>query len=56
MDDNHSNTINMEEFKKGNNDYRLGLSADDIKLVFSYFDKTGDGCIDYDEFLREVRV
>ena len=46
----------MGEFKKACKDYRIGLSEEEIKAVFNHFDKRGDGTIDYEEFLREIRV
>ncbi len=46
----------MYEFKKAMNDYRVGFSEEDTKIAFNTFDKRGDGKIDYEEFLREVRV
>jgi Ca2+-binding EF-hand superfamily protein len=46
----------MYEFKKATDSYRVGLTDDEVKLAFGHFDKRGDGTIDYEEFLREVRV
>lgn len=46
----------MYEFKKAADSYRVGLSEDDVKIAFNTFDSRGDGQIDYEEFLREVRV
>lgn len=46
----------MYEFKKAMDSYRVGLSEDEIKLAFNNFDKRGDGTINYEEFLREIRV
>jgi Ca2+-binding EF-hand superfamily protein len=56
VDDNHTNTLDMEEFKKACRDYRIGLTDEEVKVAFNNFDKRGDGNIDYEEFLREVRV
>ncbi len=56
MDDNRSNSLDMYEFRKAAKDYRMGLTDEEIKVAFNNFDKRGDGLIDYEEFLREVRV
>lgn len=56
MDDNKTNSLDMEEFKKACKDYRIGLSEEEVKVVFNNFDKRGDGTINYEEFLREIRV
>jgi len=56
MDDNNSSSLNLDEFKKAVRDYRLGFNDEEVKLVFNCFDKTKNGQIDYEEFLREIRV
>ena len=55
VDDNNSQTVNFEEFKKVCKDFRSLLSEKQIKIVFDYFDKENSGEIDYDEFIRTVR-
>jgi Ca2+-binding EF-hand superfamily protein len=56
VDDDRSNNLDMYEFKKAAESYRMGLTEEEVKLAFKNFDKRGDGTIDYEEFLREVRV
>ena len=56
MDDNNSKSLDMYEFKKACDSYRIGLTDEDIKIAFDTFDKQGDGQINYEEFLREIRV
>jgi Ca2+-binding EF-hand superfamily protein len=46
----------MSEFRKAMNDYRVGLTDEEVKIAFNTFDKRGDGNIEYEEFLREARV
>src|SRR5690348_5307732 len=55
MDDDNSKALNFSEFKKASHDYQFGLSEEEIQKVFLAFDNTGNGQIDYEEFLREVR-
>lgn len=54
-DDNRSMSLDMEEFKKCVHDFRVGLKPNDSEKLFKIFDRTNDGAISYDEFLRGVR-
>lgn len=54
-DDNRSQDLDMDEFKKAIHDFRIGLSEDQSEKIFSVFDRDGSGSINYDEFLRGVR-
>ena len=54
-DDDDSKNLNMEEFKKAIHDFRVGLNPKDSEKLFGVFDRSGDGAIDYEEFLRGVR-
>lgn len=55
FDDNNNKTLEYDEFIKAMKDYRVGLSATEIKVLFNVFDRDGTGVIDYDEFLRQIR-
>lgn len=55
MDDDNSRSLDMNEFKKACRDYRFELSDSELEKAFIAFDRNGDGSIDYDEFLRNVR-
>lgn len=50
MDSDHSQSISINEFAQAIEHMRLKLSFDDIKKLFAYMDKSGDGDIGYDEF------
>lgn len=54
-DDNRSFSLDMEEFKKCIHDFRVGLKPADSEKLFAIFDRSHDGSISYDEFLRGVR-
>ncbi len=56
IDDDNSFTLELSEFKKAMNDYRLGFNEDEIVEMFNVFDINKDKKIQYDEFLRTVRV
>ncbi len=46
----------MEEFKKGIEEYGLNLSKAEIEQLFRDMDTDKSGSIDFDEFLRRLRV
>ena len=56
MDDNLNGTLDFPRFKKAMADYRLGLPDDEAKSLFVAFDINKSGTVDYEEFMRIVRV
>ena len=44
-----------EEFSNILTDLRLGFDAAQITSLFRLFDAQGNGCINYEEFLRGIR-
>lgn len=50
LDTNHSQSISINEFAQAIDHMRLKLSFEDIKKLFDYLDKKGQGEIGYDEF------
>ena len=55
IDEDNSQTIDYNEFKKATKDFRFDLTENEIKIAFNLFDKNNNGVIDYDEFLRTIR-
>ena len=55
IDDNNSQTIDFNEFKKCCKEFNFGLSDNEIQIAFTSFDRDNSGEIDYDEFLRTIR-
>ncbi|CAL4122093.1 unnamed protein product [Meganyctiphanes norvegica] len=55
MDDDKSNSLNLEEFTEGITDTGLDLNADDTEKLFNGFDKDGEGSVDFNEFIRAIR-
>jgi Ca2+-binding EF-hand superfamily protein len=55
MDNNHSLTLDKEEFKYGLQDYGLQLTSQELQTLVDYFDIYRDGLISYDEFLVAIR-
>lgn len=56
MDDDESKSLDFKEFKKGIHDYGLLMEDEVIKQLFEQLDKDGSGCLDFDEFLKALRV
>lgn len=56
MDDNRDRKLNMDEFRKGVEEYGLNFSKADIEELFRLLDFDHSGSIDYEEFLRRLRV
>ena len=54
MDDNNSKTLDMSEFGKALNEYRISVGSDDVAKIFKHFDRDGNGEINYDEFVRTL--
>lgn len=55
MDDDHSGSLNFNEFSKGVKESKLDIPSDDVRNLFAAFDINRDGSVAYDEFLRMVR-
>lgn len=56
MDDDGSRSIDLREFTKGMQDYGLMLEKEEIQDLFCRFDQDGSGTVDFDEFLKNLRV
>jgi hypothetical protein len=56
MDDDGSGDLSKEEFIKGVKDTGLHLNDHEVDELFDRFDKDGSGKINYNEFLRALRV
>jgi Ca2+-binding EF-hand superfamily protein len=55
MDDNNSGTLDIQEFWKAINDFRVKISQDEARKLFSMFDENDDGELSIDEFLIAIR-
>jgi Ca2+-binding EF-hand superfamily protein len=56
MDDDKNRKLSMDEFKKGVQEYGLNLSKTEIEEIFRTMDMDQNGSIEYEEFLRRLRV
>jgi Ca2+-binding EF-hand superfamily protein len=55
FDDNNNKSLEYDEFTKACKDFKVDLSANEMRIVFQTFDRDNSGLIDYDEFLRALR-
>ncbi|EDO32962.1 predicted protein [Nematostella vectensis] len=55
FDDDGNRALNIDEFRKGMQDFGTKLTDDEVKQLFAQFDKDGSGSLDFEEFLRAVR-
>lgn len=56
MDNSGDKRLDREELKWGMRDYGVTLSDRELDIVLAAFDRNKDGKIDFDEFLRGIRV
>ncbi|KAH7970632.1 hypothetical protein HPB49_012779 [Dermacentor silvarum] len=56
MDDSGDKKLDMEEFKKGLQDFKVFLSPSEVDALFKDLDKDGNGTISFNEFLIALRV
>ena len=47
MDDDESQSISLPEFIKVCKDFKVGISEDNVPILFKLFDKNNDGTINY---------
>ena len=55
MDDNNSGTLDIQEFWKAVNDFRVKISQDECRKLFDLFDEDDNGELSIDEFLINIR-
>lgn len=56
MDRHGSKVVGYPGFRRAFNNYKLGLSEDDIRALFNGFDVTKSGEVDYEEFMRILKA
>lgn len=55
MDDNGSGTLDIQEFWKAMNDFRVKITQEECRKLFDLFDENDDGELSIDEFLVSIR-
>lgn len=56
MDDDGNRRLSFEEFSKGLRDVGIMLQKEQEYELFRFFDRDGEGTIDFEEFLRTMQV
>ena len=55
MDDDGSKSISLPEFAKACRDFKVGISDENVPVLFDQFDTNRDGTLNIDEFLYAIR-
>ena len=56
MDQKGNRKLDIDELREGLSNHGVDLNGEQITTVFNYFDRNKSGFIDFDEFLRAIRV
>jgi hypothetical protein len=56
MDDDGSMTLSIPEFGKACKDFKIGISDENVPILFQLFDKNGDNTMSVFEFIEAVRT
>lgn len=54
MDSDGSGRLDLREFKRALDDYRVGVSEEEAQTLFHIFDRNRDGTISFEEFIGTV--
>jgi Ca2+-binding EF-hand superfamily protein len=55
MDDDNSGSLTQREFFKACKDFKVGISEENVPILFKVFDANEDGTMSFEEFLNKVR-
>jgi len=55
IDDDNSGTIDIQEFWKAMQDFRVKISQEEARRVFDLFDENDDGVLQYEELLKNIK-
>jgi Ca2+-binding EF-hand superfamily protein len=56
MDNNRSMTLDLEELQTGLADQGVSLERDQVQVILDAFDRDKSGQVDFNEFMRAIRV
>ena len=56
LDDNRNRQIDANELMWGLKDFDIHLNEDQVNALIKQFDRDGSGTVNFDEFLRALRV
>lgn len=55
IDKDNSGQLSIAEFKIAMSKFRVGLTAEEVQILFNYYDKDHTGTLSFDEFLKGLR-
>jgi Ca2+-binding EF-hand superfamily protein len=56
MDERGDRNLDVDDFRWGLKDYGIEISKDEAQQVLDAFDRDKNGVVNFDEFLRAIRV
>ena len=56
MDENGNKCLDVDDFRWGLKDYGITISKEEAQQIVQSFDRNGDGNVDFNEFLRALKV
>lgn len=56
MDNNGNKLLDVDDFRWGLKDYGISVSKEEAQQILDHFDRDRNGVVDYNEFLRALRV
>jgi Ca2+-binding EF-hand superfamily protein len=56
MDNNSNHLLDVDDFRWGLKDYGITISKEEADQVLKHFDRDGNGQVDFNEFLRALKV
>lgn len=56
LDNNGNRQLDLKELQWGLGDFGISLDEEQAKTILQHFDRDRSGSVNYDEFLRAIRV
>ena len=56
MDDNGNKMLDVDDFRWGLIDYGISITKEEAQQVLNHFDRDRNGSVDFNEFLRALKV
>lgn len=56
MDENGNQKLDVDDFRWGLKNFGISITKEESTQILQSFDKNGDGQVDFNEFMRAIRV
>jgi calcyphosin len=56
LDNDKSKTLDAAELENGLRDFGINLNSEQVAVLVKFFDKNGNGSVNFNEFLTAIRV